>query len=370
MNFFSKAITLGLLFTFANVSAANPSTQPASTPPPLVTLKSPAYTFETVFNALILQSFVNNSDYAAEALPFNYGDAQPAVSPSWVIPTISPDFHFGFDIGVSAVFHCVQSNIRANWERYHSSNDTASLNVASVNNMIGPFFQIGPDASFFKKARGSIHFHFDEVNLNYGTFVHFGNRIETNWFAGVGFARLLQHRFSRFANSAETIVRTLDIPAKFIGAGPQLGFDLKYKIIGGLLFTGNMRGSLFVGKFTNSTTFKTTSPDLVTLGDESPNIQKTTTYHKMGIVPGFETKLGFAYEYPFHNHYMVKVEAGYQAQVYINAIRSVDLSSEVAIPSVGPSLGSSTLGVYARTFQRTVSDFAMAGPYASIDFAF
>lgn len=374
MKSFSLRLALIASLVCTSAAASNQRRSPASPPPaslpPAVTLGSPCYTFETVFHALILQSFVNNSDYAAEALPFNYGDAQPAVSPSWVIPVISPDFHFGFDIEVSGIFHEAQSNLKMNWERYHSSNDTGSLNVASANDMIGPFFQIGPDASFFKKGKGAIHFHFDEVNLDYGTFVYFGDRVQTNWFTGVGFARLLQHRSSRFANSAETIVRTLDIPAKFIGAGPQLGFDFDYKIVSGFRFVGAGRATLFVGNFKNSTTFKTSSPDLVTLGDQSPNVQTTTVYDKTGIVPGLETKLGFAYEYLFQKHYMFKIEAGYQAKIYINAVRSVDLSSEVAIPSAGPSLGSSTLGVYARTFQRTVSDFGMAGPYAGVDFAF
>lgn len=371
MKYFSATTILSLFLTCTNAFATDhlPPCETMTSPCALV-IGSPDYTVKTAFNALILQSFVNNSDYAAEALPFNYGDAQPAVSPSWVIPTISPDFHFGFDIGISAVFHRAQSNLRANWERYHSSSDTGSLTVGSVNNMIGPFFQIGPDASFFKRGSGSIRFHFDEVNLDYGTFVYVGPSIETNWFVGVGFTRLLQHRSSRFSNFSGSIVRTLDIPAKFIGAGPQLGVDFTYKIVRGFEFIGNARGTLFVGTFSNNTTFSTTSPDLVTLGDQSPNIQTTTVYDKTGIVPGLETKLAFAYEFCFCNNSLLQIEAGYLAQVYINAIRSVDLSSEVAIPGAGPSLGSSTLGVYARTFQRTVSDFGIAGPYASIAFAF
>lgn len=352
---------------FANATPSCPPTPPDAC---LVKLGSPCYTFDTVFNALILQSFANNSDYAAEALPFNYGDAQPAVSPSWAIPVISPGFHFGFDVGINTVFHHAQSSLRANWERYHSSSDTASLDVANTTDMIGPFFQIGPDASFFKKGNGSLSYDFDEVNIDYGSFVYFGNRIETNWFLGVGFLRLVQNRTSRFANLSETIARTLNIPTKFIGAGPQLGFDFNYKIAKGFRFIGNSRATLFVGTFTNSTTFTTSSPDLVTLGDQSPNIQTTSVDDKTGITPGLESKLGFAYEFCYCSNYRFKIEAGYQAQVYINAIRSVDLSSEVPIPNPGASLGSSTLGVYARTFQRTVSDFGMAGPYASVEFAF
>lgn len=347
-----------------------PKAKPAY-PPFAVVLAKPKCVFETSFTGLALQPFANNLDYAAEALPFNYdsGDADPAISPSWVIPVISPDFHFGFDLRVAGIFKDVSSKLMLNWERYHSSDDSASLTVDSINNMIGTFFEIGPDASTYKKGSGKVSFHFDEVNLDYGTIVRFGRRLYTNLFAGVGFGRLVQHRLSTISNLPGTISRTLDVPSEFMGAGPQLGFDFNYKIIKGFQFVGEGRGTLFVGTFKNSTTYSTTSSDLVTLGDQNPNIQTTTVDNKGGIVPGFETKLGLAYKLFFRQHYMFKIEAGYQAQLYLNSIRSIDMGSEVTLGTAGTAV-SSTTGVYARTFDRTVSDFALAGPYATVDFAF
>lgn len=360
-----------LLFSMQSegTEASNPKKGRAPESPFLLSLGSPDSTFRVIFNALVMQSFANNGDYGAEALPFNYGDDQPAVSPSWVIPEIAPDFHFGFDLGLVGVFHEASSALMLNWERYHSSNDSDSMTVNNINNMIGPFFEIGPDASTYKQAKGSIHFHFDQVNLDYGTFVHFGNRMETNWFAGVGFARLLQHRFSKFSNLSGTVVRTLDIPAKFTGAGPQLGMNFNYKIVQGLRFVGKGIATLFVGNFTNSTTFETYANDLVLLGDQSPNLQTTTVDDKMGITTGLESKLGFAYEFASCSRYWFRIEAGYQAQVYLDAIRSIDMGSEVTLGSAG-AVGSSTVGVYARTFDRTVSNFGLAGPYATLDFGF
>lgn len=337
--------------------------------PLAVTLANPKYTFETSFSGLALQPFANNLDYAAEALPFNYGNAQPAVSPSWVIPTISPDIHFGFDVGIAGVFHGVQSNLMLNWERFHSSGDSNSITVASTNNMVGTFFEIGPDASTYKKGTGTVSFHFDEVNLDYGTFVRFGKQLRMNLFAGVGFGRLVQHISTTISDLSETVIRTIDIPSKFIGAGPQLGFNFNYKIVKGFQFVGATRATLFVGTFKNSTTYSTQSNALVLLGDENPNIQTTTVDNKGGIVPGFEGKLGLAYKYLYRKNYMFNIEAGYQAQLYTGAIRSIDMGSEVALAAAG-SVGSSTVGVYARTFDRTVSDFGLAGPYATIDLAF
>lgn len=339
------------------------------TAPMPVTLTCPEYCFEMNFAGLALQPYANNLDYASEALPFNYGDSQAAVSPSWVIPTITTDYHFGFDVGIAGMFHGAHSKLMLNWERYHSPTDSGSLTVDSTNNMVGTFFEIGPDASVYKKATGTVKFHFDEVNLNYGTFVQFGDLLQMNFFGGVSFGRIVQHRFTTIADLPERVVRTLDVPTQFTGAGPQLGFDFDYKIQCGFRFVGNARSSLFVGTFKNSTTYSTQSYVLGLLGDQNPNIQTTTVYNKGGVVPGLEGKLGVAYEHLFDGNYWLKVEAGYQAQVYVNAIRSVDMGSEVSLAAAG-SVGSAATGVYARTFDRTVSDFALAGPYATLDFGF
>jgi hypothetical protein len=45
------------------------------------------------------------------------------------------------------------------------------------------------------------------------------------------------------------------------------------------------------------------------------------------------------------------------------------MGSEVALNAIG-GLGSASTGVYARTFERVVSDFGLAGPYVKIDIGF
>ncbi len=362
--------TILITAIFACTSAAFAAQKEAAKPAPIfVTLTSPDYSFEAMFSGLALQGFANNCDYAAEALPFDYGTTAPALSPNWVIPNISPDFHFGFDVGVAGIFHCAKSRLMLNWERYHTSNDSGSIEVSSISSMVGPFFEIGPDASSYKKAKGSVNFHFDEANATYGTFVQFGPLLRMNLFAGASFMRVVEHRFTTISDLPGTIVRTLRVPAKFTGGGPQLGCDFNYTIADGLQLTGLTRASIWVGRFFNKTTFTTTSGALESLSEPDPNIQTTTVHHKTGMVPGFEGKLGLAYEYLFCSNYMLKVEAGYQVQIYINAIRSIDMGSEVDLPPIG-DLATTATGVYARTFERVVSDFGLAGPYASINFGF
>ena len=343
--------------------------KPKQTPPPpnptSVYLSSPCYCFEAGFSPLYLQPSANNLDYAAEAEPFDFAVPNPALSPNWIIYDISPGYHFGFDAEIAAIFHGVNSRLSLDWERFHMDNESNAQNVPSVD-MIGPFFEIGPDASFYKKSTGYVNFHFEEINLDYGTLVNFGNRLSMELFSGVSFSRIIQYRKTHFADYQHAAQRTIKVPSKFWGIGPQIGVDFAYRIIEGLKFIGNTKASLYVGRLWNKTTYSTTSNELNVLGGPNPNIQTTTVYNRAGVVPGFEGMLGFAYDIPFLCNYLVKLEAGYLAQIYLNAIRSIDMGSEVSL--TGAQTGAT--GVYARTFQRTVSDFALAGAYFNIEFGF
>jgi hypothetical protein len=364
------SVILSSAILAANVVLAHaPNETPQAFKPYEVRLNNPGVDFSVKGTALYMQPYANNLDYGAEALPFNYGINRPITSPSWVIPRISTDYHFGFLVGLKGNIHDAHSNLTLDWERYHSPNDTDHLNTASSNDMVGPFFEIGPDASPYTTSKGSAKFEFDQVNLDFGTYVQFGDQLNVNLFSGVGYARIKESLFARFANTDNTIIRTITVPSTYTGAGPQLGCDSVYKIVQGFQFVGSARASLFVGTFKNSTTYTTESSTIEDLGDPNPNVQSTTVKNKMGIAPGFEGNLGLAYDALFCTHYQFKVEAGYRAQIYLNAIRSIDMGSEVALGPVG-SLGSPDVGVYARTFERTVSDFSLAGPYLIITLGF
>ena len=320
-------------------------------------LLAPEHCFEVYGDALLLQPTGGDLHYAAEAIPL------PVPSPNWKIHDIGTDYHFGFDVGLRGVFHATNSRLSLSWEHFHSS-DSSSKTLSS-SNMIGPFFEIGPDASPYNKAHGHAKFHFDEVNLDYGLFVHFGDRLKTNIFSGVSLARIAQTISSKFSNPDGTIIRTIKVPSTFLGAGPQLGLDFCYHIVKGFHFTGEAEASLLVGRQKNHTSFSAISP-AIPAGTPNPNRQSTTVHKKTQVVPAFEGKLGLSYVFTYCKHNMVKLEAGYQAQVYINAIRSVDIGSEVVTPPVTPD----TIGVYARTFEQHLSNFALAGPYFKLDLGF
>lgn len=359
-----------LLVSIANVHGGSSATQDAHSVPrtysekvqepssSAVYLSSPAYTFDAFFTALIIQPTGSSLHYAAEAHPI------PAPSPHWDIYDVHTDYDFGFDVGVGGVFHGTNSSLTFNWEHFHSD-DSSHKNVSSQN-MIGPFFEIGPDASPYKKARGHVFFLFDQVNLDYGQFVNFGNRLQTNLFAGVSVARIKQVLHSKYSNYEKNIVRFITTPSIFTGAGPQVGLDFSYRISKGFHFVGETAATFLVGRSRNHTRYLAFSPALTAINITPPNKQRTEVDRRTQVVPCFEGSLGFDYAYMFRKHYMIKLEAGYQVQVYFNAVQSVDIGSEVVTPPVTPD----TVGVFARTFQRTISNFSLAGPYVKLELGF
>jgi hypothetical protein len=86
----------------------------------------------------------------------------------------------------------------------------------------------------------------------------------------------------------------------------------------------------------------------------------------MQVVPGLEGKLGLAYSVTFSGDYLIDLEVGYESKVFLNALQSTDMGSEVD----DVLIVAETSGVYARTFQRTLSNFALAGPYITASFGF
>lgn len=315
-----------------------------------VWLCDPEFTWGIDCRALILKPTGSSLGYAVEAFP------EPIPTPSWKTYDIKTDYHAGFDLGLTSFWHSRNIQCKLNWQHLHST-DT-SKKFVSTQNMIGPFFEIGPDALLYKKAKGKVHFAYDEIDLDAGICVNFGDYLQTNFFAGICGAQVKQNLTSKFSNNEGNVARSIKTPSKFIGAGPQVGVDLLYSLLGGLNITGQATASLLVGDMKNHTTYKSISPALQELDIESPNVQGTHNTRRTQVVPAFAGRLGLSYTYEACS-WAFSIEAGYEAKVFINAIQSADIGSEVITPPVLPD----TIGVFARTFQRKLSNFALSGPY-------
>lgn len=325
---------------------------------PVVT-DSPCYSFETYISALFLKPTSNNLNYAVEAIPL------PAPTPNWNIFCLKPKYHAAFDLGFKMILHENDTALMVNWERFRST--TCSCKNVGTDNMVGPLFEIGPDAETYKQTFGRVRFSFDEVNVDFGKLVRYGVDLESNLFGGIGFVRIKECLNSNFSSEDITTLRNIQLPISFIGAGPQVGVESSYCFCGNFNLTGKALTTLLVGKSKNHTVYSALSPALEVLGITPPNVQRTCVCSAFSIVPAFEEKLGVSYNTTFcDDAYSFVVAAGYQVQFYLGALQSVDISSEVVTPPVIPD----TVGVFARTFHKNVSNFALAGPYLTFDFAF
>lgn len=324
---------------------------------------TPAYTFDAQFRALIIKPTANNLYYAVEAFPFDEALATPIASPKWAIFDFHPDYHAGFDIGLLGVFESCCSNLALNWEHF-SSSTCAAQTVANENNMLGPFSSIGPDGAAYKQVNARVKFTFNEVNARYGQYVQVGSCLFTNLFAGIGVVQLKQCMSTIFSDSETDISRTFLVPTSFAGAGPEVGFDLSFTIVEGLRLTGQFVGALLMGTMKNHTTYLSTTPELDIIGNPSPNKQTTAVQCRTQLVPSFTERLGLAYQFCLcDDQYTVKIEAGFEAKVLLNAIQTTDLASGVI--DLGPI--NSDVGVFARTFERNLGNFALSGFYVAFD---
>ena len=317
---------------------------------------------------LFLQPNGSSLAYAVEAFPLDTSISVPAVSPNWQVFEIFPNYSPAFNVGARVLFSDMDTSISANWERLFSSKKD-SHTVAGINaEMIGPIADIGPNSHNYSEAETKAKFHFDAVNLTFGQRFAVFNRFYPNIFAGGSFARIKQIVHSKYENKSAATSRTINNYSTFIGAGPKLGFDFDYRIVAGFFFNTCSSLSLIIGESQNGTHYESTAPDLATLGIPQPNTQQTSVPNRTQTIPALEERLGFSYAGLF-KCCKITFGFGYQAQIYLNAIQTFDMTAPQVLPSLIPG-ASVDDGVYAVGFARTLSNFILTGPYASLGLVF
>jgi len=115
------------------------------------------------------------------------------------------------------------------WERLHGQ-DSDSFYTSNDNDMVGPYFDIGPTSVAYTVAHGKAVYEFDEVNLSLGKNLCFCDNLFVNLYAGVAFSRIKQTVKSSYSNNDGTVARYVETPSTFNGADPQVGFNLNYQL--------------------------------------------------------------------------------------------------------------------------------------------
>lgn len=350
-----------------NVAIVQPNAPIKANEPPLPTTNkacdAPKFEFNCIesyiaINCGLLFLQPNGSDlyYGVKAKNL------PVSSPRWKSLEITPDFHAGFYLSIRKPVDYCNTDVELSWEHLWAT-DTAS-ETASMENMVGPYFDIGTDAMSYHRACGKVDHQFDAVNLHFHKSWGCEGRFKTTIFGGLDFARIEQIRTSKFSSDDGRTTRRIKTPSQFVGTGPGLGAEFDYAFFNYFSFTGESSISFLVGSLRNHVTFHSTTPLLSDLAVTSPNTQTIEVPHRAQVVPALCGKLGLSYKTCYCGT-VVSIDVGYQAQIYLNAIQSVDIAVAVTNPPEPADVG-----VYALAFQRTLSDFILSGPYLNINIAF
>ncbi len=287
-------------------------------------------------------------------------------SPDWTVLKVNPDYHPGFEVGVSLGSSNANIEVGADWQRLHCDDSDSFQASNESGHMVGPFFDIGPNAASYKIAKGKSISHFDEVDVTFAKQLCFFNNFHTRFYGAASFLRIMQSLHSTYSNVSGSVVRKVNTTSTFTAGGPQVGLDYDYRIYKGFFFSGHSILSLFVGQMKNTTKYQSFTPELALIGLSQPNKQAAKIPSQAQLVPAFEQKLGFSY-LALWKRTKATFEIGYRCQIYLDAVQNINMATQ-AVPA--DLTATPDVGVFAVAFEQSNSNFMLMGPYAKVRFDF
>jgi hypothetical protein len=239
----------------------------------------------------------------------------------------------------------------------HLRNTATDSFFASPTEMAGPPYLIGPESGLYKNGSGSVKTAYDVVNIDAGHTFCAECSFQMRAFGGVSVARIGQNLSGLFTSTDGAASSGYTVNSLFTGAGPRVGVKGQYGI-GDFQFIGEMAGAILIGSAQSSMDFTTLSP---TAG---VNNQYIASPNATRLVPSIDARLATAYTFAPTAYGLFKVEAGYKAAVYFDAVNSYELTQ------VPTSLTLPPLGIYLATQQHLLSNFTNHGPYVTASWAF
>jgi hypothetical protein len=304
--------------------------------------------FEVSGSLSFLQPGAGNLEYGTLTTPL------PLPTPNWSNQSLKPDFSPSFTLG--ARYIASDSNdIQLNWTHLHATTN-ASV-VASPTQMVGPPYLIGPESALYKVGYGSVKHAYDAVNLDAGHTFCVECSFQFRAFGGVEVARIGQNLSGLFQSPDGAASSANTVTSKFTGAGPRLGMKGLYAL-GDFQLIGEVAGAALIGTAESRIDFTTISPAL------GINNQSLTSPNATRIVPSIDARLATAYTFAPSSYGLFRVELGYKAAVYFDAV------NQYALTNVPTSLTLPPVGIYLATQQHLQSNFTDHGPYVTASWFF
>jgi hypothetical protein len=331
----------------AFASAPRPQSADALAAYPVKAVRAPASNaprFEISGSLLYLQPSSGDLEYGTLVTPF------PIATPNWANESLSPKFNPAFAVGARYMADAF-NDIQLNWT--HLNTTTNASFAGSPTQMVGPPFLIGPEANDYKIGQGTVHFAYDSVKLDGGHTFCAECAFQLRAFGGVEFARIGQNLSGAFLDPDGTASMSYSTPSTFTGAGPRLGMKGQYDF-GNFQLIGETAAAALIGTSQARINVSTLSPAIVGF-----NNQSLTSPNATQVIPSIEAKLATAYAFPASSYGQFKIEVGYQAAVYFDAVSHYALTSVPTAPMVPP------VGIFLATEQHLQSNFTDQGPYVT-----
>lgn len=312
----------------------------------IVDSTSPRHHFEISGSLLYLQPGAGDLEYGTLITPL------PATTPNWANQSLKPGFSPSFRVGVGYIPN-ESNDIKLNWT--HSNNTANGSFAGTPAQMVGPPYLIGPESLLYKDANGTVRSAYDAVNLEGGHTFCTDCPFQLRAFGGVEFARINQALTGLFQSADGTDASGYTNNSLFTGAGPRLGLQGQYTL-GDFQLIGEFAGAALIGTSRSSIDFLTITPAF------GNNNQALTSPNATQVIPSVDARLAAAYAFPSTSYGQFKIELGYQAAIYFNAV------SQYALTEVSTTVP--PVGVFLATEQHSFSNFTDQGPYLTGSWAF
>ena len=218
------------------------------------------------------------------------GAAQCGLTSTWIAD--DPDWDWGYKIEGSYHFG-KGKDLNINWYHFdQTTNKAIYINTPPADLAIPVTYKVNPK--------------WDAVNFEIGQLVNYGENKRIRYFGGVQYTRL-DHDIS--INFSPDIAAQGNI--QYRSAGPRLGMDFNYDIIGGFSLYANAAATMLLGegKFDQTSYFNNT---VVGINRGSKDV----------VVPEFEGKVGARYNYPLASS-LLSIDAGYMVVDFRAPIHAV-----------------------------------------------
>ncbi|VEG91138.1 Lpg1974 family pore-forming outer membrane protein [Legionella spiritensis] len=305
---------------------------------------------------------------------------------SWHYQAIDPDYSPAFELGFNYAVPQTPYGAAVDW--IHLDSTDTSFKQASRNTdlstveFVAPPYEMSPPVFGIKRVDSKARFEFDGVLVNAVKMVTYGQHLQAKFFGGLNILRLNQRVTTTFSDYAGTPGTPYSYPlppdpsfsfktetvSEYLGAGPDVGVNVQYKMDSGFGILGQFSGSLTVGRIKTQDNFTSTSARLTTLGIGTSH-QNITAPNATQVVPGADGKLGVFYNYQKPGSPNLTIEAGYRIAAYLNAISTINPGTLVQPGTVivTPEFSTGTMAIVST--EATSRPFNFNGPYINLKMA-